>query len=125
MNFQHDLAELARKIMIDEGVSVPKDWDDYYVCIKYLELSHRWFDSSIPYRVVFSKELQVKIPSLTESEQKALLDIIDRLKNCSPITPYMSKDINKSSLKRSDFILKKLGYISSSSGKESEWETIF
>ena len=58
MNFEHDLAEISRELMRDAGINVSPEWDDCYACIKYLELHHRWFDSSIPYKVVYSKELQ-------------------------------------------------------------------
>lgn len=106
MNFEHDLAKFAREMMVDAGVKVSENWDDCYTCIKYLELCHRWFDSSVPYIVVFSKELQRKIPLLTKNERLALQDIIHRMKNCLSITLYMSKDIKETEIKKSDFFLK-------------------
>ena len=106
MDFKHNLAELSREMMVDAGVKVSEDWDDYYTCVKYLELHHRWFDSSVPYIVLFSKELQEKLPCLSKNELAALQDIIYRLKNCLPIMPYMSKDIYNPKTKKSDFLLK-------------------
>lgn len=60
MNFKHDLAEIARGELRQAGIKVPKEWGDYQVCMKYLEIHHRWFDSSVPYAVVYSKELREK-----------------------------------------------------------------
>ena len=106
MNFKHDLAEIAKKELHKEGIKVPKEWDDYRICMKYLEIHHRWFDSSVPYMVVFSRELWRKLPRMTFAEQAAIQDIVNRLKSCQPITAYMSKDIRAISVKKSDFLLK-------------------
>lgn len=106
MDFQHDLAEISRQLMCDAGITVSPDWDDCYACIKYLELHQRWFDSSIPYEVVYSKELQKKLPTLSADEQEALADIVHRLKNQITITPYMSKGIKNAEIRKSDFLLK-------------------
>lgn len=106
MDFEHDLAELSREMMADAGIKVSKDWDDCYACIKYLELCQRWFDPSIPYIVLFSKELQEKLSCLSKNELASLQDIVYRLKNCLPITQYMSKDIYNPKIKKSDFLLK-------------------
>lgn len=57
MDFKHDLAEISRQELHKEGIKVPKEWDDYRICMKYLELHHRWFDSSVAYISVFSREL--------------------------------------------------------------------
>lgn len=106
MNFKHDLAEISKKELHKEGIWIPKEWDDYQICMKYLEIHHRWFDSSVPYISVFSKELRKKLPLLSEEEQEAIRDIVNRLKSCQPITPYMSRDIRAISVKKSDFLLK-------------------
>lgn len=106
MDFQHDLAEILRKLMRNAGIAVLPEWDDCYACIKYLELHHRWFDSSIPYEVVFSKELSRKIPKLSAEEQTAIQDIIHCLKNCITITPYMSRGLKETEIRKSDFLLK-------------------
>lgn len=106
MNFQHDLAQIAVQELNDAGISVPNEWDDYHICMKYLEIHQRWFDSSIPYEVKYSKELSDKLESLTPAEQAAIQDIENRLKNCQVLTPYMSKDIRATSVKKSDFLLK-------------------
>ena len=106
MNFKHDLAEISKKELHKEGIKVPKEWDDYRICMKYLEIHHRWFDSSVPYMVVFSRELWRKLPRMTFAEQAAIRDIVNRLKSCQPITAYMSKDIRAISVKKSDFLLK-------------------
>ena len=74
--------------------------------MKYLEIHHRWFDSSVPYVSVFSRELWKKLPLLTSEEQAAIRDIVNRLMTCQPITPYMSRDIRAISVKKSDFLLK-------------------
>jgi len=106
MNFQHDLAEISRELMRSTGTTVLEEWDDHYACIKYLELHHRWFDSSVPYEVVFSEELLERIPKLTGEEQTTIRDIVSCLKNCVAITPYMSKGIRDTDVHKSDFLLK-------------------
>ena len=106
MNFKHDLAEIARGELRQAGIKVPKEWDDYQACMKYLEIHHRWFDSSVPYAVVYSKELREKYPTLTPEEQEAIRDIEKRLNCCETLTPYMSRDIRATSVKKSDFLLK-------------------
>ena len=106
MDFQHDLGELSREIMRDAGITVSPEWDDCYACIKYLELHHRWFDSSIPYKVVFSKELLKKMPTLSSDDQVAIHDIVYCLENCITITPYMTKDLKNTKIQKSDFLLK-------------------
>ena len=106
MNFHHDLAEISKKELHKEGIGVPKEWNDYQVCMKYLEIHHRWFNSSVPYISVFSRELWEKLPLLAREEQAAIRDIVNRLKACQPITPYMSRDIHAISVKKSDFLLK-------------------
>ena len=106
MNFKHDLAEISKKELHKEGIKVPKEWDDYRICMRYLEIHHRWFDSSVPYMVVFSRELWRKLPRMSVEEQAAIRDIVNRLKSCQPITAYMSRDIHAISVKKSDFLLK-------------------
>lgn len=106
MNFQYDLAEISKKELHKDGIRVPKEWNDYQVCMKYLELHHRLFNSSVPYLSVFSRELWKKFPLLTWEEQAAIRDIVNRLKTCQPLTPYMSRDIHAISVKKSDFLLK-------------------
>ena len=106
MDFQHDLAEISRELMRGAGITVLPEWDDCYACIKYLELHHRWFDSSISYGVVYSNELLKKIHGLSQSDQEAIRDIVYRLKNCITINPYMSKGINNTEIRKSDFLLK-------------------
>lgn len=106
MDFQHDLAELSRDLMRKADVEVSTEWDDYYACVKYLELHHRCFDSSKPCLIVCSKELLKKIPYLSQNEQKALDDIIIRLSTCQPIMPYMSKWFKSTEMWKSDFLLK-------------------
>lgn len=106
MDFQHDLAEISRELMRNAGVTVLPEWDDCYACIKYLELQHRWFDSSIPYGIVYSKKLLEKLPTLSLDEQNAIHDIVHRLKNCITIIPYMSKGLTNPKIQKSDFLLK-------------------
>lgn len=106
MDFQHDLAEISRELIRNAGIKVSSDWDDCYACIKYLELHHRWFDSSVSYKVVYSNELLKKIPNLSGEEQAAIQDIKKCLENCISITPYMSKDIKRTEIRKSDFLLK-------------------
>lgn len=106
MDFRHDLAVMATGFLNQAGIKVPEEWDDYHICMKYLEIHQRWFDSSVPYDVLYSKELIAKMPTLTLSEQQAIQEIDRRLKNCEPLTPYMSRDIRKVSVKKSDFLLK-------------------
>lgn len=106
MDFQHDLAEISKELMHNAGVVVSPDWDDCYTCIKYLELHHRWFDSSIPYGVVYSKKLIEKLPTLSLDEQNAIHDIVHRLKNSITLIPYMSKGLKNPQIHKSDFLLK-------------------
>lgn len=106
MDFKHDLAEISKLELHKEGIRVPKEWDDYQICMKYLEIHHRWFDSSVPYVSVFSRELWKKLPLLTSEERVAIRDIANRLMTCQPITPYMSRDIRAISVKKSDFLVK-------------------
>ena len=61
MNFKHDLAEISRKELNKAGIVVPSEWDDYTVCMKHLDIHHRFFDSSVSYMVAYSKELKKKI----------------------------------------------------------------
>lgn len=106
MDFHHDLAVMATGFLNQAGIKVPADWDDYHICMKYLEIHQRWFDSSVPYDVLYSKELTAKMPTLTLGERQAIREIERRLRSCEPLTPYMSRDIRKTSVKRSDFLLK-------------------
>ena len=106
MDFQHDLAEISRELMRDAGITVLPEWDDCYACIKYLELHHRWFDSSLSYEVVFSDKLLKKLSGLSQSDQDAIRDIVHRLKNRITIKPYMSKGIKNAEIRKSDFLLK-------------------
>lgn len=106
VDFQHDLAEIAKDMMRQAGISIAVEWNDCYCCIKYFELLHRWFDSSIPYKVVYSKELWKKLSELTANELSAVQNIVYRLENCISITLYMSKDIKKTAIQKSDFLLK-------------------
>lgn len=106
VDFQHDLAEISRELMRNAKVTISSEWDDCYSCIKYLELHHRWFDSSIPYGVVCSQELLKKLSIFSKADQQAVRDIIHRFKNCIAITPYMSKGIKNTEIKKSDFLLK-------------------
>lgn len=106
MDFQHDLAMMAKDELMDSGIDVPDDWDDYHICLNYYEISMRWFDSSVPYVVVYSKELTEKISTLSNDEQNAIKEIEYNLNNCKPLTPYMSKLIRSTDMRRSDFLLK-------------------
>lgn len=106
MNFQHDLAQIAYEELTQAGITVPSSWDDYHICLNYMEISHRWFDSSIPYYVIYSKELLQKLPTLSLEEQKAIKDIEWCLGHCQTITPYMSRLIKDTSMRKSDFLLK-------------------
>ena len=47
MNFKHDLAEISRKELNKAGIVVPSEWDDYTICMKHLDIHHRFFDSSV------------------------------------------------------------------------------
>ena len=106
MNFKHDLAEISRKELNQAGIVVPRDWDDHTVCVKYLDIHHRFFDSSVSYMVAYSKELKKKLPTLTSKEQYAIKDVEERLKTQKSIVPYMSKQIRAISVSKSDFLLK-------------------
>lgn len=106
MNFKHDLAEISKKELNRAGIVVPKGWDDFTICVKYLDFKHRAFDSSVAYKVVYSKELTKKLPNLTLKERDAIKDIEKRLQTRKSIVPYMSKQINATSVKNSDFLLK-------------------
>ena len=106
MNFKHDLAEISRKELNKAGIVVPSEWDDYTVCMKHLDIHHRFFDSSVSYMVAYSKELKKKLPTLTSKEQYAIKDIEERLKTQKSIVPYMSKQIRAISVSKSDFLLK-------------------
>lgn len=106
MNFKRDLAEIAKKEMISSGVVIDLKWDDYHTCFNYIETSKRWFNSTVPYIVVYSKELIAKIPFLSREEQAALKDIENCFVSCKPLTNYMSKWIYKTEMNKSDFLLK-------------------
>ena len=106
MNFKHDLAELCKKELILKGIEVLPEWNDQKICIIFLEISDRCFNSNVSYDVKYSKELLKKLTTLTKEEQKAVRDIERRLKTCQTLTPYMSKDILKTSIKKSDFLMK-------------------
>lgn len=106
MDFFHDLAKISKQELLDSNIKVPSDWDDYDMVLNYLEMSKRWFYCSIPYKVVYSKELLQKLPLLTFTEQTAIKDIEKCLSECKPITDYMSKLIRKTEMNKSDFFLK-------------------
>ncbi len=106
MDFRHDLAEISKKELLADGVSVPTDWDDYDICLSYIEMKYRCFDSSVPYKVLYSKELLRKLPDLTQEEQAAIKDIEKCLMTCQSLTPYMSKLIKDTDISKSDFLLK-------------------
>lgn len=106
MNFKYDLAQILKEELMQSGINIPADWDDYHICMNYLQISHRWFNSSVPYRVIYSKELMEKLPLLTKTERDALRDIEERLGCCKSLTSYMSRDISKTEIKKSDFLLK-------------------
>lgn len=106
MDFKHDLTEISKKELNNVGIKVPKEWNDYTTCIKYVDIHHRFFNSSEPYMVAYSRELKRRLPLLASDEQKAIQDIEERLRSCKPITPYMSHLLKTTSLKKSDFLLK-------------------
>lgn len=68
MNFRHDFAEMAREEFRNLGMSVPKEWDDYEICIKLFQVLQRHINSNIPYYVLYSKELLQKLPYLPRAE---------------------------------------------------------
>lgn len=106
MNLQHDLAMISKQELLESDIIFDEDLDDYHLVLTYLETNERWFDSSIAYEIKYSKTLLSKLPTLTEDERIAFDDIVYRLKNCQPITPYMSRYIWKTSMNQSDFLLK-------------------
>lgn len=106
MDLRHDLARILKQQLSDDGVKVPDEWDDHHICVSYLEINQRFFNSNIPYKVVYSQELLRKIPNLTRAEQDAIKDIENSLTHCKPLTEYMSKLIRKTDMKKSDFLLK-------------------
>lgn len=106
MDFRHDFAVMAREDMRCIGIAFPPEWDDYKVCTRFLQIKQRRFNSSIPYYVLYSKELLQKLPLLSSDDQAVIRRIEWCLKNCYPITPYMSKAINTFSMKKSDYMLK-------------------
>lgn len=106
MNFKHDFAELLKTEMMKRGVVVQNSWDEYQICLNYVELNQRWIDDNVSYEVVYSKELMDKIPSLSIEEQLAIKDIESCLKQCRPLNLYMSKLIYKTDMRHSDFLLK-------------------
>lgn len=106
MDFRHDFAVMAREDIRCIGIAFPPEWDDYKVCTRFLQIKQRRFNSSIPYYVLYSKELLQKLPLLSSDDQAVIRRIEWCLKNCYPITPYMSKAINTFSMKKSDYMLK-------------------
>ena len=89
MDFKNDFVEIASEILRKEGVTIPTEWNSRDICINFFELTYRWFDSSIPYHVVYSQELLAKVSSLTDDEQNAIKNIEKCLNNCEKITQYM------------------------------------
>ena len=123
MNFKHDLAEISKKELNEAGIKVPQEWNDYTTCIKYVDIQHRFFDSSVPYMVAYSRELRRKLPTLTDDEQRAIQDIAERLRTCKPLTPYMSHLLRTISVKKSDFLLKNWNIYHLHLEKDSERHT--
>lgn len=109
MDFQHDLAEILKQQLIMGNIEIPDEWSDHDICLNYLEIKNRWFDSSVSYKVVYSKQLLEKIPTLSKEEQSALGDIVKCLEECISLKPYMSKLIQTTDMKKSDFLLKNWG----------------
>ena len=70
MNFKHDLAEISRKELNQAGIVVPRDWDDHTVCVKYLDIHHRFFDSSVSCKK--EKEIRREIRKLKLREPDLL-----------------------------------------------------
>lgn len=106
MNFEHDLAQLAKCELNRNGVTLPKGLTDVQICVKAFEIHQRWFDSSVSYGVVYSREFRQKMERLTPKELDAICDIENSLRNCKSLTPYMSKNIKAVSVKKSDFMQK-------------------
>jgi len=109
MDLKKDLIEIVKKELVYNRVEFSEEWDDHTILTTYLEVRQRMFDSSIPYRVVFSDVLLHKIPYLDVAEQEALTDIIKRLEKCETLEPYMSKLIHKTDMPNTDFLLKNWG----------------
>lgn len=109
MDFQHDLAEKLKQQLIMGGIEIPDEWGDRDICLNYLEIKNRWFDSSVSYKVVYSKQLLEKISALSKEEQVAFVDIKKCLEECKSLKPYMSKLVQTTDMKKSDFLLKNWG----------------
>lgn len=106
MDFQHDFAVIAKEDMRSIGIAFPAEWDDYKVCVRFLQIKQRRFNSNIPYYVLYSKELLQKLPLLSSDDRAVISRIEWCLRNCYPITPYMSRAVNTLSMKKSDYMLK-------------------
>lgn len=106
MNFHHDLAMITKEELNRAGVVVQRTWDDYHIYMNYLQISHRLFNSSIPYITVYSKEFINQWNDLTCEEREVFHDIEERMRTCRPITQYMGRNIRATGKKKSDFLLK-------------------
>ncbi len=105
MNFVQDYAEILRQKLNKYGVVIPSS-NDRDVFIQYFELQRRWFNIKAPCIVVYSQELLAKIPTLSEDDRKAIKDIESCFKNGNSVTQYMSRLINNTEIKKSDFLVK-------------------
>ena len=106
MNFKHDIAMMAKQTLLDNGIAVDNNWDDHTLCINYFDVVNRWFVNKNKCKVVYSKELLEKLPTLTQEERDAIRDIEYKLNNGISLTSYMSKSIWNSYIRKSDVLLK-------------------
>jgi len=106
MDFHHDLGEISRKHLKKFGITMPEDCNDWKIYLQWLQLKQRRLDTDTHYRVCYSKELLKKLGTLSEEDRKALSDIENKLCNAERVTDYMSKMINSTDMRKSDFLLK-------------------
>ena len=109
MDLFHDLANIFNNKMLAAGITVPTTLDDSKVVSFFLELKQRWINQSLPYMVVYSRELRMKYCYLPEEEQHAIKTIEECFAECKPLAPYLSKLISETDVGKSDFLLKNWG----------------
>lgn len=106
MDLVHDFAVMQKEDLNRLGIRISSEWDDYRILLNSYEIKQRRFEPKGSYQVEYSQELRSKISTLTAAEQEALRDIEKRLRCGKTLEPFMSKWINKTSMAKSDFLLK-------------------
>lgn len=99
-----DLRSIIIERMKVLRMPIDRNWDTNYLCIKYYDTIRRFCFFQSPVTIHSSSEIKRKM--LNDTEKKALENICSRLETGRPIFPYLSRSINNTNIKKSDFCMK-------------------